>query len=181
MFTIMSFFYRNNFSQLLLVTAALCCLSFGVDAKKVEIDENALQLRLLDMGYRNAEQVKDFHLFRMNGWSYVDKSHILISRSPKRHYMLRLKRSCYGLNFALSIGLKTTLSRVTKFDKVVVYDSHIPNYCYIDSIYKVERIPMKERREYRKEKKRKKELEKKQKDTENQDSKQSNTQNVDVV
>ena len=50
---------------------------------------------------------------------------------------------------------------MTKFDKIIVYDQHIPNYCYIDSIYKVDRIPIKERREYREEKRQKK-LEEKQ-------------------
>ena len=100
---------RNSFMVICLAITLIICFSSQTFAKKAEIDENALQLRLLDMGYRNHEPVKDFYLFRMNGWSYVDKSHVLIRSSPKKSYMLRLKRQCYGLNFAHAIGLKTAL------------------------------------------------------------------------
>lgn len=68
------------------------------------------------------EPASSFAFFgRLNGWAPLGDSALAVWTRPGEAWLLELYGPCQDLDFALSIGLTSTISRVhARFDKVIV-------------------------------------------------------------
>lgn len=83
-------------------------------------DNNALQQKLTRFGYEPGAVVDKVEDYRVDGWNYLDDTHIMIYAGPSRRYLISLMTTCYDLSRAENIGFSTTAHQLTKFDKLVV-------------------------------------------------------------
>ena len=102
------------------LTAALLCVVLGAGAAYAEDDNSALQQRLDRLGFQPGEVVDRVPNFRVNGWNYLDDSHVMIHGGPSRRFLIELRSRCQGLSTSQSIGFSATASQLTRFDNLVV-------------------------------------------------------------
>ena len=77
-------------------------------------------------------------LVNVNGYSVIDREHLILNGSASRVYLVTLSRPCQGLNFGAQVGLSfpaTTTIYNPRFEFVSTRDD--PR-CYIDDIEQVE-------------------------------------------
>ena len=73
---------------------------------------------------------------QIDGWQTIDTRRLVVNISPKKNYLLTLRRDCYGLKFARHIGVSTSNNTIyAGFDVVTVDGRHCP----IDQIQPVTR------------------------------------------
>ncbi|WMJ68773.1 DUF6491 family protein [Stenotrophomonas sp. 24(2023)] len=86
--------------------------------------------------------VNDMLLFGgLNGWTALGDRALAVWTRPSEAYLLKLRGSCQGLDFASAIGITSQGSRVSRaFDKVLVRDpTGLPQVpCFIDTIQKLD-------------------------------------------
>ena len=108
--------------------------------------EVALAKRLDEMGYSDKKEIKRLSNHRFNGWNYVDKYHVVINFSPTKHYLIQFRTACHDLRHATSIGFKTTMSSVSRGDRLVVRAMHDRlQDCWVATIYELTRKPREEK------------------------------------
>jgi len=81
--------------------------------------------------------VDSFQYFgRIDGWTPLGDSALGLWAKPSQAYLLELRGSCPGLDFAQAISVTNQMGRVhQRFDKVVVLDRQsIKMPCFIDRI-----------------------------------------------
>ena len=77
-------------------------------------------------------------LVNINGYSTLDDQHLLLSGGASRHYLVTTRRSCYGLEHGMQVGLSfPDTARIcnARFEYLVVPDG---GRCQIQSIEEVE-------------------------------------------
>lgn len=72
---------------------------------------------------------------RLHNWRAVGRDELIIWASPSRPYLLKIWRPFSSLRFAHTIGVTSTVGRITKFDYVIVDGQRLP----IDSIVALDR------------------------------------------
>jgi len=77
----------------------------------------------------------------LNGWTELGDSALAVWTRPSEAYLLELRGPCYGLSYAIAIGLTSQMGQVSsRFDKVLVRDPNsgpsVP--CFIGSIRKLD-------------------------------------------
>lgn len=85
----------------------------------------SVEERLADMGLQRAGQDSAaIPRYRINGWSYIDEEHIVVTARVNDRYLLELQRGCFDLRNSFSIAFQTATSRVDRFGRIV-YRSRI--------------------------------------------------------
>ena len=103
--------------------------------------ETSLEEKLAQRGYTLGQQVRSVFNFQLNGWSSVDREHVIMNFGASRYYLLSLRTSCDGLLSAALINFSTTAGSLTDKDKLLVRnDSHHLSQCYISTIHELEKI-----------------------------------------
>jgi Family of unknown function (DUF6491) len=70
--------------------------------------------------------IDDFYVFRFDGWEVVGRDELVVWTGLNEAYLLKVWDTCPDLEFALRIGVTTTSSRVSRFDKVRVGRERCP-------------------------------------------------------
>jgi hypothetical protein len=96
--------------------------------------DRTLEEHLSDLGYRIGEPVDRIQDYKINGWNYLDDRHLLFDGGPSQKYLITLKIDCSDTRGAEHIGFTSTVSSVTKFDKIVAATPIGPRSCPIESI-----------------------------------------------
>jgi hypothetical protein len=104
--------------------------------------EAHLSKRLDELGYSDKTEIKRLSNYRLNGWSYVDKYHVIINSGPSKNHLIQFKRACYDLRHADTIGFKTSMGSVARGDRMIVRSmGDNVGDCWIDAIYQLTRKP----------------------------------------
>ena len=105
------------------LAVTLAALWFGVvGASLVHAADagNHLQEKLTRFGYAPGPVVDKVENYRVDGWNYLDDTHIMIYAGPSRRYMIELMSTCYDLSTVEHIAFTSTVHELTKFDKLIV-------------------------------------------------------------
>lgn len=104
------------------------CATTGEEPQTVE------QL-LAERGYTIGPSVERILQFRIDGWNYLDRQHVIVSVSVSRDYLVSLRTSCNGLFGANVIAFSNTGSYLTNFDWLLVRDhTRVLERCPIESL-----------------------------------------------
>lgn len=83
---------------------------------------------------------------RLHSWSAVSQDELILWASPSRAYLVKIWRPSRSLRFARSIGVTSTVGRISKFENVIVDRQRLP----IKSIVAIDRDTAKSMRWKRK-------------------------------
>lgn len=65
------------------------------------------------------EPVESFHLRNLRDWVNLGESHLAVYTGHNQAWLLTVEQPCFGLEFAQTVGLSSTASRVhARFDSV---------------------------------------------------------------
>ncbi|SDH80719.1 hypothetical protein SAMN05216588_107254 [Pseudomonas flavescens] len=121
----------------------LLTLLLGACAQSPARDESLpLEQRLAGLGYRQGEGVDAVQRVAIDGWQYLDKTHIILGDGPGRSYLITFSRPCRNLNFSNSLGFSTTVGSLTRLDRIVSSDgSGFAEHCLIGELHRLEKLP----------------------------------------
>lgn len=96
---------------------------------------------LAERDLRIAESVDRIFDYRISGWNYLDRQHLILLDGVNRKYLVTLVRQCDGLQSNEVIAHTSTINTLTTFDRFLVRDfGHIVDHCYIESLHRLEEI-----------------------------------------
>lgn len=75
---------------------------------------------LVDMDMVEDRTVDSIRDYRIDGWRYVDRYHVILTAGRRENYLVSFMTPCTGLTGAISIGFTSTTGGVTQFDDIVV-------------------------------------------------------------
>lgn len=129
--------------SILLVGSLVASMFLAACSQQALRDETLpLADRLAMLGFRQGEPVKSVWRVDIDGWQYLDKSHMVLGTGPGRSYLVEFSYPCRNLNFSNLITYSTTVDSLTTLDKIVSTDSSgFPEYCLIGEIYRLEKVP----------------------------------------
>jgi len=97
--------------------------------------EKTLAEKLAKQHLVQGEVIDSINDYSLDGWNYVDDSHIVINTGPSKRYLITLMSSCHDLSSVDNIAFTTTVNRLTKFDKLMVRGiSGMVQHCPITQI-----------------------------------------------
>lgn len=100
-----------------------------------------LEEKLAAKGYQIGEQVRRIQNYRLHGWSYVDREHVIMSAGASDHYLVSLKSPCSDLQGAINIAFTTTVGNLTDHDKLIVRaPGDLRDTCLIDTLHELEKV-----------------------------------------
>lgn len=100
-----------------------------------------LEQRLAQKGLQQGESVRRINRFVIDGWQYLDDSHILISSVGRDRYLVTFAMPCIDTAFASDISFSTTAEALTPMDKVFVRGESRHHGCPIFSIHHLDPLP----------------------------------------
>jgi hypothetical protein len=110
------------------IAGFITCASAGDKGK-------TLTEKLEKYKYQQGAPVESINDYELDGWNYIDSTHIVIHTGPSRHYLISLMSSCHDLSTAENIAFTTTTNELTKFDKLMVRGAgDIVQHCPITQI-----------------------------------------------
>lgn len=80
----------------------------------------SLEERLFEMGYELGEGNNRIPRYKINGWSVVDDSNLIIISGVNDRYLISLNFPCFNLRSAFLIGITTPTGRLDRFESIVV-------------------------------------------------------------
>jgi hypothetical protein len=121
-------------SSVVLILILTACA--GSPSESIPIEEQMAQ-----KGYIIQEPVKRLKDYRINGFSSVDRSSVILYVGASDHYLVTVRSLCDELRSAEHLAFSTIIGDLTDKDRLIVRDSggHI-QYCYIDTIHKLDKI-----------------------------------------
>jgi len=94
-----------------------------------------IEQELTRRNFQVGERVERIQQWRIDGWSYLDRQHVIMQTAPSTYYLVSLKNACYGLSTVENIAFTTTSSQLTRFDKLLVRRGRGSiEHCYIESL-----------------------------------------------
>jgi len=100
-----------------------------------------LEQKLAAKNYRLGEPVERIQQWRLDGWTYLDRQHVIMQTAPSTYYLVSLREICHGLSSAEDIAFTTTVNQLTRFDKLLVRSNHgSVDRCYISALHKLEKV-----------------------------------------
>ena len=103
--------------------------------------QTTLEQKLAEQNYRLGEPVERIQQYRLDGWHYLDRQHVIMQAEPSRYYLVSLRSPCHNLMTAEVIAFTTTTNQLTRFDKLLVKNGgHILEQCYIEGLHKLEKV-----------------------------------------
>lgn len=121
------------------ILASLFCLLLGCASAPAD-KKPTLEQKLAERGYKLGDSVERIAEHRVDGWNYIDSQHVVFSAGPGRDYLVAVRINCPGLMGADGIAFTSTVSYVTKFDKLVVKDAGFDNQCPIEELRELKKI-----------------------------------------
>lgn len=105
-------------------------------------ETRTVEQMLAEKGYTLGPAVDRIHRFRVNGWNYLDREHVIVTVSASDRYLIGLRVDCSGLLGAEVIAFTNTVSYLTTFDTLLVRDdtSRILERCPIESMNELVQI-----------------------------------------
>ncbi len=98
-------------------------------------EPQSLDQILADKGYSMGPSIERIQQFRVNGWNYLDREHVIVTVDASRRYLVSLRVSCNSLFGAEVIAFTNTVNYLTTFDQLLVQDNtRIPERCPIESM-----------------------------------------------
>ncbi len=98
-------------------------------------EPQTLEAQLVEKGYTIGPSVDRIQQFRVNGWNYLDRDHVIVTVDASRRYLVSLQTSCNGLLGAEVIAFTNTVSYLTTFDQLLVRDNgRMLERCPIESM-----------------------------------------------
>lgn len=99
-----------------------------------------LEQRLTEMDLRLGESNSRIPRYRVNGWSAIDDRNLIITAGVNDKYLIRLAGPCLGLEGAFFIGFTTPMTRLGRFDRIIVRSiERGREYCSIQDIVHLEK------------------------------------------
>lgn len=101
-----------------------------------------LEQKLSDQGYTLGGEVRDIKSYSVDGWNYIDNTHVIVDTGVSRKYLLTLYSYCQGLGSAEHLGLTTSVANnIDRFESVIVRDtSGMHHRCAIKAVHKLVKI-----------------------------------------
>jgi hypothetical protein len=100
-----------------------------------------LEELLAEHDYRLGEPVERIYNYRIDGWNYLDREHLILRDGARRKYLVTLVRQCNGLANSEVIAHTSTISSLTRHDKFLVRDAgRFVDDCYVKSLHKLEAL-----------------------------------------
>ena len=103
-------------------------------------DSYAFRQHLETLGYRAGAPVESIPHFRIDGFSVVDDTRLIVQSGVARSYLVTLSPPCTGLATAQRLGYTTSAGALTRFDKLILVGVDNNPRCSLDSIVALERI-----------------------------------------
>ena len=103
-------------------------------------DSYAFRQHLETLGYRAGAPVESIPHFRIDGFSVVDDTRVILHSGPARSYLVAVSSSCIGLATAQRLGYTASAGALTRFDKLILIGADNNPRCSLDSIVALERI-----------------------------------------
>ncbi len=99
-----------------------------------------LDQKLAAKNYRLGAPVERIQRYRLDGWNYLDREHIIMQTEPSTYYLVSLRNTCHDLSTAENIAFTTTTGQLTHFDKLLVRGpGRTIQHCYIEALNKLEK------------------------------------------
>lgn len=125
-----------------LARLALMSALFGLLPAALADTDSQLAEKLARQHYQQGDVVDTVNDYELDGWNYIDPTHIVIHTGPSRHYLITLVNRCHDLSGAENIAFTTTARQLTKFDKLTVRGAGgIRQDCHIRQINALIRTP----------------------------------------
>jgi hypothetical protein len=135
--------FLENFimaQRIVIAVAALLSAAF-LTGTVFAADAKTLQQKLQRLGYEQGESVEKVQDYKLDGWNYIDDQHIMIYTGPSERFLVGLMGRCHDLSTAEDIGFSSTVSQLTKFDKLVVKGpGGMKQNCPITEIHRLNRV-----------------------------------------
>ncbi|WP_028080398.1 DUF6491 family protein [Solimonas soli] len=126
---------RGVVSGLLAACVLAACASSPSASRPKTLDD-----KLAERGYKLGGDIDRIQNWSIDGWSYIDDEHVVFNAGPSRDYLVTVLMPCNGLSSANTIGFSTTVSAVTKFDKLVVRNTGFTDQCPIRELHELKRV-----------------------------------------
>lgn len=94
---------------------ALVLTGCASDYQPVDIREH-----LLDMGLEMGESNSRIPRHRVNGWTSIDETFLIVTAGVNNKYLVELSSPCLGLNGAFYVGFSTPDFGIDRFDNLIV-------------------------------------------------------------
>ncbi len=99
-----------------------------------------LEQKLAERNYQLGEPVERILQYRLDGWTYLDREHVIMQTEPSTYYLISLRKPCHDLMTAETIAFTTTTNQLTRYDKLLVKGSgSMVDHCYIDALHKLKK------------------------------------------
>lgn len=123
---------------ILVLTASFTLLLNACIASQTK--PQTLEQKLAEMGYALGPSVDRIYRFRVNGWNYLDREHVMVLVNASDRYLISLRVDCNALFGAEVIGFTNTVSYLTTFDTLLVRDNstRILDRCPIEFMNELE-------------------------------------------
>lgn len=127
---------RNFLGTLVLLGSA----GLAACAARPSAEAQGLEQKLAQQGYRLNGSVARVQNYSIDGWHFVDDTHLVFSAGPSRDFLITTLTPCSSLRGADQIGFTSTGTEVTTFDKIVVRAIGFTDQCPIKSIDELKRV-----------------------------------------
>lgn len=104
----------------LLCGIAACVGAAGNGNGNGNTPSKTLTEKLEKYKYEQGAPVESINNYELDGWNYIDRTHIVIHTGPSRDYLVTVMTPCNDLPSAENIAFTTTTGKLTRFDKLMV-------------------------------------------------------------
>ena len=112
-------------------------------AKSPQEHPKDVQNQLADLNFQVGDQVDKIFEFRMDGWKFLNRKHIIVLGGESQSYLVTLKHSCHGLSLPTTIVLAFTSKKnqLTRNDNFQLNNKgQTIDYCTVKSVHELEQI-----------------------------------------
>ena len=103
-----------------------------------------VDVRLEELGYHAGQAVTRISNYRLHSWKVVTAKAMILSTTPKHHYLVTFSSSCPELRSATAIAVRSGLRSLTRHDQIIVRSLPGVRRCQIDDLFKVSKIESKD-------------------------------------
>ena len=124
------------------IPVALALLAMGLGGCASNNPPKTLEQKLADQGYTLGGEAREIKSYSVDGWNYIDNTHVIVDTGPGRKYLLTLYSYCQGLDGAENLGLTTSVAdNIDRFENVIVRDvAGTHHRCAIKAVHKLVKI-----------------------------------------
>ena len=132
--------FKRLFMLTFSIATLVACAASQEQAQGLDEKPTVTEI-LLAKGYVAGAQVRRIQNYRLNGWSYVDSQHVIMTSGVSDRYLVTLKSPCYDLRGAITIGFSTTIGNLSDHDRLIVRaPGDFTDTCLIDTLHELHRM-----------------------------------------